>query len=140
MGLFRKICYDVINRQSAENMLVLDSICQTYFKRNGITDNYILELIDTKNGQIIATTENGSSNVDKHIISNVIELGLKSYHGLIAYFDMPYKMFFFQMAGAIASSFLMLIFMLVCFIYQLKTIFFQFEVQDQGRIYDEYGA
>lgn len=128
LGLIRKIYYDVINRQSAENMLALDSICQTYFKRNGITDNFILELIDIESGQIIATTENGSSRVDKRIISNVIDLGLKSHHGLIAYFDMPYKMFFFQMAGAIASSFLMLIFIVVCFIYQWKTISFQFDV------------
>lgn len=135
LGALRKVCYDFINKQSAENVVVLDSICQTYFKRNGITDNYILELIDTKSGHIIATTENGSSNIDKHIISNVIELGMKCHHGLIAYFDMPYKMFFFQMTGAIASSFLMLIFIVVCFIYQLKTITFQ---RDVAKIREEF--
>ncbi|WP_292267080.1 HAMP domain-containing sensor histidine kinase [Butyricimonas sp.] len=125
LGALRKVCYDFINQQSAENIVMLDSICRLYFERNGITDNYILELVDTKSGNIIATTENGSSNVNKYIISNVVELGMKSHHGLIAYFGIPYRSFFAQMTSILVSSFLIMIFLVICSIYQVKTISFQ---------------
>ncbi len=125
LTLLRKTFYDFVNQRSTENIVMLDSICKSYFVRNGITGKYILELVDTETGRIIATTENGSSRVSKNIISNMIDLGLTSHHGLIAYFDMPYKVFFSQLTGVLISSFLLVIFLGVCFIYQWKTISFQ---------------
>ena len=125
LGTIRKVCYDLINQQSSENIIMLDSICHAYFNRNGITDRYILEVVDTKSGQIVATTENGSSRVNKRIVSNIIELGMKSHHGLIVYFDIPYKTFFVQMTSILISSFLIMIFLVICSIYQVKTISFQ---------------
>ncbi len=125
LGTIRKVCYDLINQQSSENIIMLDSICHAYFNRNGITDRYILEVVDTKSGQIVATTENGSSRVNKRIVSNIIELGMKSHHGLIVYFDIPYKTFFVQMTSILVSSFLIMIFLVICSIYQVKTISFQ---------------
>lgn len=125
LGAIRKICYDLINQQSRENIIMLDSICHSYFARSGITDSYILELVDIKTGKIIATTENGSSGVSKSIVSNMIELGIKSHHGLIAYFGMPYGTFFFQMTSVLIGSFVMLALLVICFMYQWKTISFQ---------------
>lgn len=125
LGAIRKVCYDLINQQSRANIMMLDSICHSYFVRSGITDSYILELVDIGTGKIIATTENGSSEVSKSIVSNMIELGIKSHHGLIAYFGMPYGTFFMQMTGVLIGSFVMLVLLVICSMYQVKTISFQ---------------
>lgn len=131
----RKVFYDLINHQAAENIAMLDSICKSYFIRNGINDKYILELIDTDDGEIIATTESYSHNIDRQVVSNMIELGLTSHHGLIVYFDIPYILIFKQMKGLLLMSFLLVVALAVSFFYQLKIIMKQ---SKESKIREEF--
>ena len=71
---------------------MLDSVCKSIFVSKGIKEKYVLELVNTQTGDIIASTDNGSSRIERHLVSNMVELGLKSHHGVIVYFDMPYQM------------------------------------------------
>ena len=128
LGVFRKVCYDLIQEQSSENINILDSVCGSIFRNNGIKDEYVLELVDTKSGDIIASTGNRALGIEKKLVSNMVELGLKSHHGVIVYFDTPYRTFFTQMTGALISSFLLLVLLVVCFIYQIKTILVQYQI------------
>ena len=89
----RKVCYDLIKEQATENILMLDSICTSIFDRKGIKEEYILELINTESGEILASTEKSSSKIKRRLVSRVVELGLNSHHGVIVYFDTPYKAF-----------------------------------------------
>lgn len=72
--------------------------------------------MDTESGDIIISTDNSSSKIRKQLVSNMIELGLNSHHGVIVYFDTPYKTFFTQMTGVLISSFILLALLIVCFI------------------------
>lgn len=134
-GIFRKVCYDLINDKSEDNIIMLDSVCKLNFRKKGIKDEYILELINTENGEILASTEETSSRTKRRIVSSVVELGLKSHHGVIVYFDMPYKAFFRDMAGALISSFLLLAFLFFCLYYQIRTIIAQYR---ESKIREEF--
>ena len=120
-----------IRKMSKDNIIninMLDSVCGSIFRNNGIKDEYVLELVDTKSGDIIASTGNRALGIEKKLVSNMVELGLKSHHGVIVYFDTPYRTFFTQMTGALISSFLLLVLLVVCFIYQIKTILVQYQI------------
>ncbi len=118
----------MIKEQSEENVHMLDSVCKSIFVSKGIKEKYVLELVNTQTGDIIASTDNGSSRIERHLVSNMVELGLKSHHGVIVYFDMPYKTFFTQMTGVLISSFVLFVLLIVCFIYQIKTILVQYQI------------
>ena len=128
LSVLRKVCYDLIKEQSEENIFMLDSVCKSIFVSKGIKEKYVLELVNTQTGDIIASTDNGSSRIERHLVSNMVELGLKSHHGVIVYFDMPYKTFFTQMTGVLISSFVLFVLLIVCFIYQIKTILVQYQI------------
>lgn len=128
LSVLRKVCYDLIKEQSEENVHMLDSVCKSIFVSKGIKEKYVLELVNTQTGDIIASTDNGSSRIERHLVSNMVELGLKSHHGVIVYFDMPYKTFFTQMTGVLISSFVLFVLLIVCFIYQIKTILVQYQI------------
>lgn len=133
--VFRKVCYDLISHKPAQNIVILDSICKLSFIRNGINDDFILELIDNEDGKIIATTENNLTKLKKKMVSKVIELGLTTPHGLVVYFDMPYKEIFFQMIGVLVISFLFVFLLIVYFFYQLKIIMKQ---SKESKIREEF--
>ena len=101
LSVLRKVCYDLIKEQSEENIFMLDSVCKSIFVSKGIKEKYVLELVNTQTGDIIASTDNGSSRIERHLVSNMVELGLKSHHGVIVYFDMPYKTFFTSNDGSV---------------------------------------
>ena len=128
LSVLRKVCYDLIKEQSEENVFMLDSVCKAIFASKGINEKYVLELVNTKTGDIIASTDTGFSRIKRRLVSNMIELGLKSHHGVIVYFDMPYKTFFTQMTGVLISSFVLFVLLIVCFIYQIKTILVQYQI------------
>ena len=131
----RKVCYDLIKEQATENILMLDSICTSIFDRKGIKEEYILELINTESGEILASTEKSSSKIKRRLVSRVVELGLNSHHGVIVYFDTPYKTFFRDMTGALVSSFLLLGLLFFCLYYQIKTIVAQYR---ESKIREEF--
>ena len=128
LGVFRKVCYDLVKEQSGENISMLDSVCKSIFESNGIEDEYVLELVNTKTGDIIASTDTGFSKIRRRLVSNMVELGLKSHHRVIVYYDMPYKTYFTQMTGVLISSFVLFVLLIVCFIYQIKTILVQYQI------------
>lgn len=123
LSVLRKVCYDLIKEQSEENIFMLDSVCKSIFASKGIKEKYVLELVNTQTGDIIASTNNGSSRIERKLVSNMVELGLKSHHGVIVYFDMPYKTFFTQMTGVLISSFVLFVLLIVCFIYQIYALY-----------------
>ena len=131
----RKVCYDLIKEQATENILMLDSICTSIFDRKGIKEEYILELINTESGEILASTEKSSSKIKRRLVSRVVELGLNSHHCVIVYFDTPYKAFFRDMTGALVSSFLLLGLLFFCLYYQIKTIVAQYR---ESKIREEF--
>lgn len=131
----RKVCYDLIKDQAAESILFLDSICTRIFDSKGIKEDYILELVNTGNGEILASTEKSFSRIKRRLVSNVVELGLNSHHGVIVYFDTPYKSFFRGMTGALVSSFLLLGLLFFCLYYQIKTIVAQYR---ESKIREEF--
>lgn len=134
-GIFRKVCYDLISDQSASNIIMLDSVCKLNFKKRGIKEEYILELVNTKNGELLASTKKGSFRIKRHLVSSMVELGLKSHHGVIVYFDIPYKAFFQDMTGALISSFFLLGLLFFCLYYQVKTIVVQYR---KSKIREEF--
>ena len=81
LGVFRKVCYDLVKEQSEENISMLDSVCKSIFESNGIENEYVIELVNTKTGDIIASTDTGFSKIRRRLVSNMVELGLKSHHG-----------------------------------------------------------
>ena len=47
---------------------MLDSICTSIFDRKGIKEEYILELINTESGEILASTEKSSSKIKRRLV------------------------------------------------------------------------
>ncbi len=128
--LINRCCYDIVSVNSAENIRRLDSICTGNLREKGIDEKYILELIDMDGGVVLETTENEHSRVNKYIESSILTLGLTCNHGLIAYFDIPYKYFFVQMGGVLFASIVIMLILTWCFVYQIRTILMQKQLSE----------
>ena len=128
--LINRCCYDIVSVNSAENIRRLDSICTVNLREEGIDEKYILELIDMDGGVVLETTENEHSRVNKYIESSILTLGLTCNHGLIAYFDIPYKYFFVQMGGVLFASIVIMLILTWCFVYQIRTILMQKQLSE----------
>lgn len=128
--LINRCCYDIVSVNSGKNIRRLDSICAENLRAKGINEKYILELIDLNRGVVLETTENEHAHVNKYIESSILTLGLTSNHGLIAYFDIPYRYFFVQMGGILIASILVMLILTWCFIYQIRTILMQKQLSE----------
>lgn len=127
--ILRNAYYEFIKDTTALDLDKIAIGCKNAFELKDIHDAFTLELIDFDSGKVLS-----SIGKDKHdnsfIATDIFHLGLKCNHGIVAYFDLPYRAFFQRMTEVLLASLFLFVVLGFCLVYQIKTILYQRRISE----------
>jgi len=129
-NILKSILADEIQGSSKLNMVVLDSVLQKEFKERKIDSDYFIDLLNEEKDSVIERSQKINTPERSILFSREIPVSILKNLNVRVGFPRQKQMILARMTGILLISLALLIIVLACFIYMLKTILNQKKLSD----------